>query len=202
MIPLISAIAALAVQSGPALIRGISSMFGGSATADKVADVVEQVSNLGMSTSQQEAVIADRLSSIDDPAVLADLQRLKVELEKEQTRRQELQLQDNQAAHAEAQQTIREGDNAKDEYVRHTRPKMARQSWYMTALYVLLMSVLKAFGYGSGPDFDMAMMLISIAWAYLGLRTLDGFAPHPKASGQKVQSVVTGAVSQLVARIK
>ena len=34
MLPLIPALAALAVQQGPALIRGIAGMFGGSATAN------------------------------------------------------------------------------------------------------------------------------------------------------------------------
>ena len=46
----------------------------------------------------------------------------------------------------------------------------------------------------------MVAMLSTPAWAYLGLRTLDGFAPHPKSSGQKVQSAVTGAVSKLLTR--
>lgn len=202
MIPLIPALAALAVQQGPALIRGIASLFGGSDTANKVADMVEQVSGIGLTAAQQQASIEDQLNRITDPAVLVELQKLKIELEKEQTRRLELQLADQQSEQATTQQTIREGDTNHDEYVRHTRPLMARQSWQASAIYVVLFTVLKAFGYGEGPDFDMVLLLLTPAWAYLGLRTLDGFAPHPKASGQKVGAALTGTVSKLLTRGK
>ncbi|MBC8670825.1 hypothetical protein [Aeromonas hydrophila] len=201
MIPLIPALAALAVQQGPAMIRGIASLFGGSDTANKVADMVEQVSGIGFTAEQQQANIEQQLMRLP-PEAIADLQKLKVELEKEQTRRLELQLADQQSEQATTQQTIREGDTNHDEYVRHTRPLMARQSWQMSAIYVVLFTVLKAFGYGEGPDFDMVLLLLTPAWAYLGLRTLDGFAPHPKASGHKVGAVITGTVSKLLTRGK
>ncbi|WP_346205881.1 hypothetical protein [Aeromonas salmonicida] len=202
MIPLIPALAALAVQQGPAMIRGIASLFGGSDTANKVADMVEQVSGLGLTAAQQQASIEEQLNRITDPAVLVELQKLKNELEKEQTRRLELQLADQQSEQATTQQTIREGDTNHDEYVRHTRPLMARQSWQASAIYVVLFTILKAFGYGEGPDFDMVLLLLTPAWAYLGLRTLDGFAPHPKASGQKVGAALTSTVSKLLTRGK
>ena len=202
MIPLIPALAALAVQQGPALIRGVSAMFGGSDTANKVADMVEQVSGIGFTAEQQQAAIEQQLGRITDPAAFIELQKLKVELEREQTRRLDLQLADQQSEQATTQQTIREGDTNHDEYVRHTRPLMARQSWQVSAIYVVLFTVLKAFGYGEGPDFDMVLLLLTPAWAYLGLRTLDGFAPHPKASGQKVGAAITGAVTKLMTRAK
>lgn len=202
MIPLIPALAALAVQQGPALIRGISAMFGGSDTANKVADMVEQVSGLGQTAAQQQASIEEQLNRITDPAVLVELQKLKNEMEKEQTRRLELQLADQQSEQATTQQTIREGDTNHDEYVRHTRPLMARQSWQAGALYIVLFTVLSAFGKGSGPDVEMAMLMLTPAWAYMGLRTLDGFAPHPKASGQKVGAALTSTVSKLLTRGK
>lgn len=200
MLPLIPALAALAVQQGPALIRGIAGLFGGSDTANKVADMVEQVSGIGLTAAQQQASIEDQLGRITDPAVLVELQKLKNEMEKEQTRRQELRLADRQSEQHETQETIRSGDNATDTYVRNTRPLMARQSWYVTALYVLAFEGLKVAGLGDGADLSMVAMLSTPAWAYLGLRTLDGFAPHPKSSGQKVQASVTGAVSNLLTR--
>jgi hypothetical protein len=202
MIPLIPALAALAVQQGPAMIRGIASLFGGSDTANKVADMVEQVSGINLTAAQQQASIEDQLNRITDPTALVELQKIKVELEKEQNRRRELETADLQAEQATTQQTIREGDANKDEYVRHTRPLMARQSWQVSAIYVVLFSVLQAFGYGTGADFDMVLLLLTPAWAYLGLRTLDGFAPHPKASGQKVGAVITGTVSKLLTRAR
>lgn len=200
MLPLIPALAALAVQQGPALIRGIAGLFGGSDTANKVADMVEQVSGIGLTAAQQQASIEEQLGRITDPVALVELQKLKNEMEKEQTRRMELQLADKQSEQHETQETIRNGDTATDTYVRNTRPLMARQSWYVTALYVLAFEGLKVAGLGDGADLGMVAMLSTPAWAYLGLRTLDGFAPHPKSSGQKVQSAVTGAVSKLLTR--
>lgn len=202
MLPLIPALAALAVQQGPALIRGIAGLFGGSDTANKVADMVEQVSGIGLTAAQQQASIEEQLGRITDPAALVELQKLKVELEKEQTRRQELQLADSQAEQATTQQTIREGDSATDEYVRNTRPLMARQSWYATALYVLAFEGLRVAGFGDGADLSVISLLSSPGWAYMGLRTIDGFAPHPKSSGQKVSAAITGAVTKLMTRAK
>ena len=68
MLPLIPALAALAVQQGPAMIRGIAGWFGGSETANKVADMVEQVSGIGLTAAQQQASIEEQLGRITDPA--------------------------------------------------------------------------------------------------------------------------------------
>ena len=102
-----------------------------------------------------------------------------------------IQAADKQAEQLQTQETIRSGDNAADAYVRQTRPLMARQSWQMTAIYVMTFSLLNAWGRGTGPDFDIVLMLMTPALAYLGLRTLDGWAPYSKASGDKVASAIT-----------
>lgn len=68
---------------------------------------------------------------------------------------------------------------------------MARQSWQMTAIYVMTFSLLNAWGRGTGPDFDIVLELMTPALAYLGLRSLDGWAPYSKASGDKVASAIT-----------
>lgn len=89
---------------------------------------------------------------------------------------EEMRLKDEQAAHAEQQQTIRSGDQAEDEYVRHTRPMMARQSWYATMVYVIGFEGLKAAEvFKTGASWDLAMILIAPASAYLGFRSLDKF---------------------------
>ena len=86
----------------------------------------------------------------------------------------ELEYKDKQAAQAEQQLTIRTGDTANDEYVRHTRPMMARQSWYATMLYVVGFELLKAFKVTIiGADMNLAMIIIAPAAAYLGFRTFD-----------------------------
>jgi len=85
-----------------------------------------------------------------------------------------LTLEDAQKAHEQQQLTIRSGDNAEDEYVRHTRPKMARQSWYATMSYVILFEGLKLSGaFSSGASLELAMVLIAPAGAYMGFRTWD-----------------------------
>lgn len=88
----------------------------------------------------------------------------------------ELELKDEQAAHSEQQTTIRAGDATGDEYVRHTRPRMARQSWYATAAYVVLFEAFKTFEVTTtGANLELAMLLMAPAAAYLGFRSLDKF---------------------------
>lgn len=197
-LPLIMAVAQMAMQVGPAAIRGISSMFGGSETAEKVASMVEQVDDvLGLSAEQKELALTRKMQTLS-PESMVELERIKVEMEKEITRRQELALADKQAEQRETQETIRAGDKAEDPYIRTTRPLMARQSMWATMLYCFLMEVLHAFGYGVGVDVSVAALLSSPAWAYLGLRTLDGFAPHPKSSGQKTIGALVNLGSNLI----
>lgn len=86
----------------------------------------------------------------------------------------EADLKDQQEAHREQQNTIRTGDTADDQYVRRTRPMMARQSWYATALYLIGFEALKAFDVTtSGASFELAALLVAPAGAYLGFRTVD-----------------------------
>jgi hypothetical protein len=185
-IALITGIAAMAVRQGPNVIRGIASLFGGNDTASKVADIVEQVGSIaGLSPDQKVAKTAEKIAAMP-PEVLLGLEQLKVELEKEQTRRQELAYSDQQTTHRETQATIRNGDNATDEYVRRTRPLMARQSFYIGSLYVIAIELLVALGKStSGADWALAIAIYTPALSYMGLRTLDGFAPFGKSSAQK-----------------
>ena len=197
-LPLIMAVAQMAMQVGPAAIRGISSLFGGSETANKVADMVEQVDDvLGLSSEQKELALTRKMQTLSHES-LVELERIKVEMEKEITRRQELALNDKQAEQRETQETIRAGDKAEDPYIRTTRPLMARQSMWAVMLYCFLMEAFHAFGYGVGVDVSVAALLSSPAWAYLGLRTLDGFAPHPKSSGQKTIGALMNVGSNLI----
>ena len=46
------------------MIRGIAGMFGGSATANKVADMVEQVSGINLTAAQQhDTAVLDALDA-------------------------------------------------------------------------------------------------------------------------------------------
>ncbi|MFA4739691.1 hypothetical protein [Vibrio vulnificus] len=187
-------IAALALQAGPSVIRGISSLFGGNETAENLAKAVEAVDGaVSMSKEQKQIALARELQAMP-PEALVDLERVKVEMEKEITRRQELALQDKQAEHHETQETIRAGDKAADEYVRQTRPKMARQSFLYMVLYVFLFEGFRVNGLGAGADIYIALTIGSIAFAYHGLRTIDGFAPYSKSSGDKVAGALKSVI--------
>lgn len=115
-----------------------------------------------------------------DPATVVKLKELSVQEEasiREHVRAmEEMRLKDEQAAHEQQQLTIRGGDTAEDEYVRHTRPMMARQSWYATMAYVIGFEGLKALDvFKVGASWDLAMIVIAPAAAYLGFRSLDKF---------------------------
>ncbi|MDT8844779.1 hypothetical protein [Vibrio parahaemolyticus] len=186
--------AKLAMEVGPAAIRGISSLFGGSETADKVADMVEQVDGaLGMTKEQKEMSLINEMQKLP-PESLVELERIKAEMQKEVTRRQELSLQDKQKEHEQTQLTIRNGDNATDERVRRTRPDIARSSFWMMCLYVFAFEALSAKGFGDGADIYVALTIGAFAYAYFGLRTVDGFAPYSKSSGDKVSGVLKSMI--------
>ncbi|MEZ8102131.1 hypothetical protein [Vibrio bivalvicida] len=166
-------IAALALKVGPAAIRGISSLFGGNETADKVADAVQQVDAvLGMSKEQKELAVTRKLQALP-PEALVDLERIKLEMEKEVTRRMELDLSDKQAEHRETQTTIRAGDVAEDEYVRRTRPWGCRVSLYAAIVYIFVFEGLEAFNKGTGANWEIAAGLMMPFLTYLGWRSAD-----------------------------
>ncbi|EHA6962413.1 hypothetical protein ACEV8G_05105 [Vibrio parahaemolyticus] len=191
---LILGAAKLAMEVGPAAIRGISSLFGGSETADKVADMVEQVDGaLGMTKEQKEMSLINEMQKLP-PESLVELESIKAEMQKEVTRRQELSLQDKQKEHEQTQLTIRNGDNATDERVRRTRPDIARSSFWMMCLYVFAFEALSAKGFGDGADIYVALTIGAFAYAYFGLRTVDGFAPYSKSSGDKVSGVLKSMI--------
>ena len=85
-----------------------------------------------------------------------------------------LELEDKQKEQEQQQLTIRTGDNVEDPYVRKTRPLMARQSWYATMGYVIGIELLRAFKIVDvGASWDLAMILVAPAGAYLGFRSWD-----------------------------
>ncbi|PXM04785.1 hypothetical protein [Klebsiella variicola] len=194
----LSTVASVLLKAGPSLVRTVGGWFGGdSATAkaaDSVASIVETV-NGAIHPADQQRVLEQKLAQLP-PEQLVQLETLKVQLQQFQLERDKAQMADQQAAHHEQQETIRNGDNATDEYVRQTRPLMARLSLYSSIAYVMVMSlgqqagaVAGAFGHAfsmPAPDWDIALMLATPALGYLGFRTLDGFARYSKSSKHKV----------------
>lgn len=80
----------------------------------------------------------------------------------------ELTLADQQAEQHETQETIRNGDKADDRFVRWTRPG---QSW--VSLIAALVYVFLCQQQGKTPDPMTLGVLLTLPWAYAGLRTLQ-----------------------------
>lgn len=192
----LSTVASVLLKAGPSLVRTVGGWFGSDTAraADSVASIVETV-NGAISPADQQRVLEQKLAQLP-PEQLVQLETLKVQLQQFQLERDKAQMADQQAAQHEQQETIRNGDNATDEYVRQTRPLMARLSLYSSIAYVMIMSlgqqagaVAGAFGHAftmPEPDWDIALMLATPALGYLGFRTLDGFARYSKSSKHKV----------------
>lgn len=189
----VATVATLAAEFGPAVLRGIGSLFGGKTqdVALDLANVVEHVESSIKDPAQKEQKIQQLVSQLP-PEALVELEKIKVELEREHNRRLELQLNDAQAEHHETQTTIRAGDVAEDEYVRQTRPKGARISLYASIGYVFLFDLLSAFDKGTGANFEIAGMLIAPFLTYMGWREL-GKRTQAKYG---TQLTVQGAVKQ------
>lgn len=154
-----------------------AALVGSLLTGNVPGAVAAGVALVGSATGTDDPIKA--LQSLQqDPATVIRLRELAIQ--EESSIRQHIQamheadLKDQQEAHRQQQETIRTGDTADDQYVRHTRPMMARQSWYATALYLIGFELLNGFSLVTeGASFELAALLITPAGAYLGFRTVD-----------------------------
>ena len=158
MIPIALKLAAFV----PDIVRFFSKSDTAAAVADKVVGIAKTI------TGHDDADAALRAIETDPKLAL----QFKTTVLASQTELEKAHLADTQAAHREQQETIRTGDQAEDEYVRHTRPKMARQSWYGMAAYVAVAEIAKAAGFGTGASFEIAALIGSPALAYIGFRSM------------------------------
>jgi hypothetical protein len=153
-----------------------AALVGSLLTGNIPGAVAAGVALVGSATGQGDPVQALKALQTD-PATVLRLRELAAQEEssiRDHIRAmEELRLNDLQAAHKQQQDTIRVGDVATDEYVRRTRPMMSRQSWYATMAYVIGFEAAKAGGIGAGANWDLAMILLAPAAAYLGFRTWD-----------------------------
>ncbi|SHG65230.1 hypothetical protein SAMN05428958_102537 [Pantoea sesami] len=192
----ISSIASVMMNAGPALVRAAGRRSGGDAAsvADAVAGIVENVKSTIIVQDQQRE-LEHRLAAFP-LGQLAQLQSLSVEIAKLKQELDSAILSGLHAEQYEQQDTVRNDDSVTDEYVRRTRPLMARLSVYSSIAYVMLLSVGQQVGAiveASGrvltmpsPEWDIALMLATPALWYLGFRTLDGFARYSKFSKHKM----------------
>lgn len=104
-----------------------------------------------------------------DPAALVRLKELALQDEastREHVRAMaELEFTDAQAAHHEAGETIRAGDQAEDTFVKRTRPGQSWLSLIAAICYVFVNEFM-----GEDPDLMVLSALLTLPFTYMGLR--------------------------------
>jgi len=153
-----------------------ATLVGSLLTGNVPGAVAAGVSLVSSATGQADPQKA--LEALQSPETMLKLRELAVQEEssiREHIRAmEEARLKDEQAAHKEQQDKIRDGDNAADEYVRRTRPMMARQSWFASAAYIIAFEALKVSSVTTlGASTELALLLMGPAGAYLGFRSFD-----------------------------
>lgn len=80
------------------------------------------------------------------------------------TKAAELKFADEQAEQHETQETIRNGDNAEDKFVKRTRPGQSWLSLIAAIVYVFI---------NTKPDIVILTALLTLPFTYAGLRTVQ-----------------------------
>ena len=160
-LPLV-AIGALA-KLAPGVIRAAGELLGGKArdAAGVVADVLDGGGDLSGAVESMPAEIRVELGRLANEATALDNERRARELQHEET------------LHTETQKTARSEQEHGTAYVKETRPRIARQSFYAGSFYVIALALLQSAGHGGGPDAIIAATLFSPCLGYLGVRTVD-----------------------------
>jgi hypothetical protein len=158
-------------------VRGIGSLFGGEAkeVADKVANVADAIQ--GKTPEAQRQAMQDVVDSLP-PDAMVELKRIANEAQRIEAEREARQLEHAETMHHDTQETARVEAQSSDEYVRRTRPHMARMSLYAGGTYALVMSILDLFGKGTGANMELLGVILSPALVYIGARTFDAFSKH------------------------
>lgn len=175
----------LLLSAGPTLLRAIGQNKGGTTgtVAQVVADVIDVTQ--GAPTQIQQEKVEQTLLALP-PEQLGAISSLQVELEKIQRERESNRLQAETAQHAETQATARIEAQSSDEYVRQTRPGLARKSFWLSVGYAFATGVafplLKAGFQWQLPETDPWILgaLLSPALSYMGWRSLDAFSKRGK----------------------
>jgi len=169
---------------GPTVIRAIGSLFGGKtkAVADQVADFADQVK--GLPTDKAQSELSQRLAYLP-PEAQVELKKIVLESEKIRAELEQAQLQADTDQYLASQETIRTEIVHGDEYVTHTRPKLARDSAMLGLTYILLMEVANRLGVAlevaiPGADVAVAGTLLGPAGFYMTMRTVDAFTKKGK----------------------
>ena len=189
MAPLIQ----LLLSAGPTVIRMIGERFGssGKGVADKVARAVESAQGNSNAEASINHVVQNMTS--DEIDVFSHMQ---LELEKIKAEREKNQLAHDLGLYTQEQQTHRTEAKHGNDYVKETRPRIARQSAAVCFIYVLTFELIELISriMGNtvdGADWQIASALLTPCLGYMGMRTLDAFSKWktaPTSILQKIES--------------
>lgn len=175
----------LLFTAGPTVIRAVGSVFGGKTaeTANSVAGMVDAVQTLPAAVAKER--LAAQVAALPAEAQVA-LQQIQVQLAKIEQEREAARLAAETAQQAQVQETARVEAQSSDEYVRRTRPKLARDSWLAAMAYAFIAGVvfpLLAQAYGiTLPTIQewIIMALAAPCLSYIGARSVDSFSRSGK----------------------
>ena len=122
---------------GPSVIRAIGGLFGGKTkdVADTVAGIADKVRGLPADRQQQE--FANQLNNLP-PDALVELKKIALESDKIKAEQEQAKLAAQTEQHAQSMETIRTEAIHGTDYVKETRPTIARRSFIAGTVYVLL----------------------------------------------------------------
>ena len=186
MIPLVQ----MLLTAGPTILRMLGNASGENVErpANVIANVIEETR--GLSPAMVTARMGEALAALP-PDQLIQLRSLEVKFAEIARDREVNQLQAETAQLTAAQETARVEAQSSDEYVRRTRPKLARHGAAAAlayglvtgALFPLLGALARVPGLGldglgelPGPDPWVIGALFTPTAAYIGARTADAFS--------------------------
>ncbi len=167
------------ITAGPALLRMVGGLFGGKTkeVAENVAGVVDSVRGLPQAIAKQK--VEQHLATLPPESLLA-LKQVEVRLAEIERDREANRLAAETAQHQQTQETARTEAQSNDEYVRRTRPKIARDSALVTFAYTFLTAAVfpvanQVYGQSlpTAPDAAIIAVLFSPCLTYMGARTID-----------------------------
>jgi len=180
-----SLVAGLLYQAGSFALRQIGNARGGKTKAilDTVANVVE--STQGKNKAETEQTISDAVKGLP-PENRAEIYELQVELEKLVNEREKNQQDHDTAIYTQEQETHRTEAQHGTDFVKETRPWIARTSFKATMWYVGSTEFLARMGDAldkniGGADWQIAAALLSPCLGYMGMRTIDAFSKWKSA---------------------
>jgi hypothetical protein len=173
------------ISYGPTLIRSIGGLFGGktSDAANTVANLVDEVKGLPDAVAEER--LAEKMAKLP-PETQIEFEKVKVRLAEIEKDREANRLAAETAQHNATQETARIEAQSSDEYVRRTRPGLARKSAFVTFAYALITGVLfpalNAINGTElpGPDAWIISALFSPCLGYMGARSVDAFSSKGK----------------------